>query len=270
MPISVDCPQCGKTLRAKDAAAGKTAKCPSCQGLITIPMLDEVYDAEEAGADETESEYGSSYDSPAVPEAGRRACSACGEMISEMAKKCRHCGEIFDADLKRRKSVKRKSSGSRRGNSAPIADLGKRFLGAMADGVVNLVLMGPGIGLIVAGGDPDAPNHNETLLIAGVLALLVGALVVLGLQIYLLATRSQSIGKYLVNTQIMDYETGEPASFVRTFLLRTIVHGIVSAVAGCIPVIGGCYGLIDILFIFGEERRCIHDHIAGTYVADIS
>ena len=29
-------------------------------------------------------------------------------------------------------------------------------------------------------------------------------------------------------------------------------------------------GLIDALMIFGEEQRCLHDHIAGTIVIDTS
>ena len=28
--------------------------------------------------------------------------------------------------------------------------------------------------------------------------------------------------------------------------------------------------LVDILFIFGKERRCVHDYIAGTKVIDVS
>ena len=269
MPISVDCSHCGKTLKAKDSAAGKTAKCPSCQELITIPLIDEVYDAEEAGEPDAEFAGVNSYDMPAIPGEGRTACPACGEMIAERAKKCRHCGEFLDADLKRQGRGK-KSSRSRRGDTAPLADLGKRFLASMADGLVGLLMLAPGLGLMIAGGEPEAPDHNETLTIAGGITAIIGFLGLMGLHIYLLATRSQTIGKYLIKIQIMDYETNEPAGFVKSCVLRMFVNGLVGAVAGCIPVIGGCYSLIDILFIFGEERRCIHDHIAGTYVADIS
>ncbi len=267
MPISVDCPQCGKTLRAKDSAAGRMAKCPSCQGVITIPSIDEVYDAEEAGTDEAASgaEYGDSYDSPAIPEEGRRACPACGEMIAEVAKKCRHCGEIFDAELKRQRRGTQRSSRSRRGNGPPIADLGKRFLGAMADGLAALLFMAPGIGLVIAA-NPDAPQPDEGLMIAGGVALFVGFLALLVINIYLLVTRSQTIGKYLMNTQIIDIETDEPAGFVKAWVLRSFVNGLI----GAIPYLGSCYSLIDILMIFSEERRCLHDQIAGTYVADIS
>ena len=268
MPISVDCPSCGKTLRAKDSAAGKSAKCPSCAELITIPAMEEVYDAEDVESPVADGEFGGgdSYDSPAIPDG--RACPACGEMVKEQAKKCRHCGEVFDADLKRR-SGRKKSSGSRRREGYPLADLGKRFLGAMADGLVGLLLFAPGFGFIIAA-NPDAPQPDETLMVLGGIAILVGFLVLVGLNLYLLAQRSQTIGKYLLKTQIIDYETDEPAGFVKAWLIRSFVNGLISVTAGCIPVIGTFYGLIDVLFIFGEERRCIHDHIAGTYVADIS
>jgi uncharacterized RDD family membrane protein YckC len=45
-------------------------------------------------------------------------------------------------------------------------------------------------------------------------------------------------------------------------LLRAILGGII----GAIPYLGGIYGLVDALFIFRDDRRCVHDHIAGTRV----
>ena len=33
-----------------------------------------------------------------------------------------------------------------------------------------------------------------------------------------------------------------------------------------LPVIGAILGLVNILFIFGPEKRCLHDYIAGTRV----
>jgi len=108
MAISVDCSSCGKTLKAKDSAAGKTAKCPSCGELITIPQVSEVYDAED--------EYGSSAgpaDDSSSSSAGDdlKACSMCGEMIAAAAKKCKFCGEIFDAKLKKSRRKSASSSG---------------------------------------------------------------------------------------------------------------------------------------------------------------
>ena len=37
MPISVQCPSCGKKLTAKDELAGKKATCPGCKRLLVIP-----------------------------------------------------------------------------------------------------------------------------------------------------------------------------------------------------------------------------------------
>ncbi|HJZ56425.1 MAG TPA: hypothetical protein VKE74_15780 [Gemmataceae bacterium] len=39
MPIEIVCPGCSSRLSVADAAAGKTARCPQCQGLMTVPAL---------------------------------------------------------------------------------------------------------------------------------------------------------------------------------------------------------------------------------------
>lgn len=36
----VDCPHCRKKLRVPPGMRGKTAKCPSCQGMMTVPAMD--------------------------------------------------------------------------------------------------------------------------------------------------------------------------------------------------------------------------------------
>jgi uncharacterized RDD family membrane protein YckC len=45
---------------------------------------------------------------------------------------------------------------------------------------------------------------------------------------------------------------------VTNVLLRGVVNGLLSI----IPL----YGLVDALFIFREDKRCLHDLIAGTIV----
>ena len=49
VPIEVTCNSCGKSLKAKDSAAGQRVKCPECGDPIRLP--DAVYDAEEVAAD---------------------------------------------------------------------------------------------------------------------------------------------------------------------------------------------------------------------------
>jgi hypothetical protein len=41
MPISADCPRCGKTYQVKDDFAGKKFRCKACQGVVTVPAAGE-------------------------------------------------------------------------------------------------------------------------------------------------------------------------------------------------------------------------------------
>ena len=73
-----------------------------------------------------------------------------------------------------------------------------------------------------------------------------------------LVARGQTIGKKLVNIQIVRSKDGQNGGFVNNVLLRTVVNGLITL----IPL----YLLVDILFIFSDTKRCLHDRIAGTIV----
>ncbi len=147
----------------------------------------------------------------------------------------------------------------------PTADLGKRFLGSIVDGLAVIVFIGPGYALLI----PSLIAGNQkpgVLFFAGMGVLVLGALGLFAAQVYLLVSRSQTIGKMLVKTKIMCIDTNQPADAVKTILLRSFVNGLI----GGIPCVGGIYTLVDICYIFSEDHRCIHDRIAGTWVADVS
>jgi DNA-directed RNA polymerase subunit M/transcription elongation factor TFIIS len=110
VPINVDCPECGKRLKAPDSMAGKKAKCPKCSAVVRIP--DDVVDAEAIGAAAPSDDEYALMDAAikaerAAPEIEtRKPCPACGEMIMNSAVKCRFCGEIFDETLKKSEAKK--------------------------------------------------------------------------------------------------------------------------------------------------------------------
>lgn len=151
--------------------------------------------------------------------------------------------------------------------SRRLADLGKRFLGALIDSLVGLIFVVPGYGMMIAGAAGSQNNNAPTaLFFVGLAVILLGSLALLGVQIYLLATRSQSLGKVVMKTQIVDHTTGQPADFVHSFLLRALANGLIAS----IPCVGGVYAIVDICYIFSDDRRCLHDKLANTSVVDIA
>lgn len=93
-------------------------------------------------------------------------------------------------------------------------------------------------------------------IIGGVLTL-----VLLAVNLRLVATNQQTLGKRIMKIKIVrkDYS---PCSFWRIVLLRMIV---IYAI-GAIPLIGSIFGLLDPLLIFRKSQYCLHDDIADTIV----
>lgn len=125
---------------------------------------------------------------------------------------------------------------------------------------------GPGAGGLTGPGPaPAIPPQALGSLVGGLAVMGVSVLVVFGLQIYLLCTRSQSVGKICMGTLIVDQRTGQRAGAMACVVLRFFVHGFIAA----IPNIGSFYSLVDALFIFRQDRRCLHDMIASTVVVEV-
>lgn len=140
-----------------------------------------------------------------------------------------------------------------------LATRGSRLGASLIDGSLGSVF-GVTLGwyLGVFDGFPylkPATFSQQILLLAG------GILVFVALHGYLLATAGQTIGKRLVRIRIARPD-GERPSLSRLLGLRYAPLWI----AAGIPGVGQVYGLLDALFIFSKDRRCIHDRIADTVV----
>jgi len=86
----------------------------------------------------------------------------------------------------------------------------------------------------------------------------------LGLFIYqwvLISRTGQSLGKKWTGIRI-ELVDGNRIGFASGVVLRNWVPKLM----GVLPYLGFLFQLADILFIFRQDRRCIHDHIAGTRV----
>jgi uncharacterized RDD family membrane protein YckC len=95
--------------------------------------------------------------------------------------------------------------------------------------------------------------------------IIVGQLLFLSVNGRFLYKNGQTIGKKILEIKIVDIENNLPKLY-RSYGLRYFIP----ALFPLIPFLGGLLGLADILFIFRKDRRCIHDHIAGTKVISVA
>lgn len=137
-------------------------------------------------------------------------------------------------------------------------------LGAIIlDSIIGGLFMLPGFCVLLSAGAFTRTNQPPTpLTFAGFGVLSVGVLILLAIQIYLLTTRGQTVGKKLLAIKIVNFDNEANPGFVKAFLLRGLVNGLI----GYIPIVGWVYTLVDICFIFRDDRRCLHDLLAGTKV----
>ena len=138
----------------------------------------------------------------------------------------------------------------------------QRLLAAMVDGLLQSAIMFPVAyfgGMFDqimdnASGKQPAPWSMYAHLIV------VGVLIFWLLHGYLLATQGQTIGKKLLKIRIVGLDDSK-VSLGKLLFLRQLPMQVLSA----IPLVN-YLGLVDILFIFGRSRRCVHDRLAGTKV----
>lgn len=90
---------------------------------------------------------------------------------------------------------------------------------------------------------------------------LVATLASLGLLVYqlrLVSMTGQTIGKRFVGIRIVLKEGLVNGGFVVNVVKRGLVNGLLCLFPG--------YFVVDCCFVFREDRRCLHDLIAGTCV----
>lgn len=140
-----------------------------------------------------------------------------------------------------------------------LAGRGVRLIAVLLDTLIGLLPVVAGFLLL-----PESAEGPETRKIRFLLYV-IGILTVVPLQFILLSLRGQTLGKLAVGVRIVCAEDGSNPGFLRAVVLRNIVPFLISL----LPILGALFSLADILSIFGEERRCLHDLIANTKVVDV-
>ncbi|MBA3697775.1 MAG: RDD family protein [Planctomycetes bacterium] len=143
-----------------------------------------------------------------------------------------------------------------------LASRWMRLLAALVDTVigagVSMVLIFVIMGLDLKGLGNVSMATQAQLAVMGVVAFLA-------LHGYLLAKKGQTIGKLVCDIRIAKLDGNIP-EFLPLILKRYLPVWLVAQ----IPVIGGLLNLVNVLFIFRSDKRCVHDLIAGTRVIKAS
>lgn len=157
------------------------------------------------------------------------------------------------------------------GTEPRLAERGTRLGASMIDGLVMLLLFAPAMwaGMVLGdpGGTADATPPAIFVwaeahpVVSQIVSWIAGPLVFFAVNGYWLHTRGQSVGKRLLGIRIVR-SSGERATLSRIIFARYLP----TEAVGMVPIIGMLYALIDILFIFGDSRQCLHDRIADTIV----
>jgi uncharacterized RDD family membrane protein YckC len=148
-----------------------------------------------------------------------------------------------------------------------LAERGTRLAAQMLDGFMAFALMSPAIfhvGRSVPGGGGSLAFFRGFF--SGGLATICGVawVVLMGLQAYLLTTTGQSLGKRWLKIKIVRLD-GSQVNFVTGVLLRNWLFMLLQY----LPGIATASGILDSLFIFRSDRRCLHDFVAGTKVVQL-
>ncbi len=145
-----------------------------------------------------------------------------------------------------------------------LADRGARLGAAILDGLVvigPMALLGIGAAILIPS------QRNETGEPAYMMLGLIGfvaIVVIVGIAVVNLVwlhRYGQSIAKRWLKIRIVRSD-GSRCSLLRIIFARVLPMGVL----GAIPYIGNIVGLVDALFIFRSDYRCLHDHIADTIV----
>ena len=140
-----------------------------------------------------------------------------------------------------------------------LASRWKRLGGALIDAIIELAILFPV--MIIMGIWEESLRGEGLTLSQQAVYFAIALAVFLALNGYLLYTKGQTIGKTVVKTKIVDL-SGNLPPFGKLLVLRYLIPWLIAA----IPIVGGLFELVNVLFIFGSERRCVHDYIAGTRV----
>ena len=141
-----------------------------------------------------------------------------------------------------------------------LAERSSRLGAAIVDGVIFAVMVYVPIIVVAATGRAGADSDNAAgpVLLAFSLTL-AGFIAWAWLTLRQMKATGQSLAKKRFNIKVV-LSDGSPASLGTLIWKRNVLTWLLSI----LPL----YSIIEVLFIFGDKRQCLHDRMANTIVVE--
>ena len=140
-----------------------------------------------------------------------------------------------------------------------LASRWSRFWGAMIDGLIGMAISMP---VLIMVGYWDRAMAQQITPMETVMGAIFGFTMFIVVHGYFLSRDGQTIGKKLVGTRIVSAESNELLPLWKILFARYLP---ISVVAN-IPLAGTGLLIVNYLFIYRKDKRCLHDLVAGTKV----
>lgn len=146
-------------------------------------------------------------------------------------------------------------------NNITAASRWDRLWAALIDGLIMMAIVVPI--MYLTGAFDDISKGIEPSFTYSMLMGLMGIIIFILINGNLLSKSGQTIGKRALGIKIVTL-TGELPKIKDHLLKRYGVYFL----QGQIPIIGQLLSFINIVLIFGSQKRCGHDLLAGTTVVN--
>ncbi|HJV91553.1 MAG TPA: RDD family protein [Holophagaceae bacterium] len=143
------------------------------------------------------------------------------------------------------------------------ADRGTRLVAVILDGLIAGGVVGilAAIAIPAVLGARRGGGDGGAILVLLPLMIFLAFLGIFVWNLVLIHKYGQTLGKRIMKVRIVRNDATR-AGLGRIFWLRMFLPGVI----GAIPIAGPLFSLVNICFIFRDDRRCIHDLIADTVV----
>ena len=173
----------------------------------------------------------------------RAICSRCGSYACAQCHQLGADGVDYCVDCQSRAPV--------------LASRGARFMANLVDqfAVVLPWVLGAVIQGVVNASSGGGDGDMVLMGLGGLVSVGVGIF-----QLVLVSQNGQSLGKRMLKIRLLRTD-GSPVSVARVVFVRNLVPAVINSFCGI-------FSLVDALFIFNDDRRCLHDAISDTKVVE--